>query len=27
MNFCRACPFQNQCGVKLCPTEILRLRG
>ena len=22
LNFCRACPFQNQCGVKLCPTQI-----
>jgi len=21
LNFCRACPFQNKCGVKLCPAE------
>jgi len=22
LNFCRACPYQNQCGVKLYPTTI-----
>ena len=22
-NFCRACPLQGRCGVKLCPSEII----